>query len=123
MKKRIVSLIKLYMLIFTAGLLYALLFSKFNIKIPCIFYTITGLLCPSCGISRMCIEILKGEFLTAFYYNRLIFCLIPVFFAIFLKWNIDYIRFGKIKYGKMENALIIVMIVLLVLFGMIRNIL
>ncbi len=122
MKERLYKLIKGYILIFAAGLLYALLFSEFNIKIPCIFNTITGYLCPACGISRMCVSILKFEFLEAFYYNKLIFLLIPLFCYFLVKWSIDYVKKGKITNSKIEKIIIWIVIVLLVLFGIVRNI-
>ena len=121
MKKRAKLLIKIYALILGAGLLYALLFSEFNIKIPCIFNIFTGYLCPSCGISRMCVEILKGNFEKAYYYNRLIFILLPLFFVFFVKWSADYIRTGKIRHSKLEMVLVFLVVATLLLFGIIRN--
>lgn len=122
MKKRTLSLIKIYVLILGAGLLYALLFSEFNIKIPCLFYSFTGHLCPSCGVSRMCIEILKGNLKEAYYYNKLIFVMLPLLFVFFIKWSADYIKTGKIRHSKFEMALIIIMLVAFGMFGIIRNI-
>ena len=122
MKKRTLSLIKIYVLILGVGLFYALLFSEFNIKIPCLFNAVTGYLCPSCGISRMCIEILKGNFEKAYYYNRLIFILLPVFFIFFVKWSVDYIKIGKIRHSKAEKISLYIIIALLVAFGIVRNI-
>lgn len=121
MKERAFKLIKIYLTILGAGLLYALLFSKFNIKIPCIFHSVTGYLCPSCGVSRMCIEILKGNFTEAYYYNRLIFLLLPIFFVLFVKWSIDYIKTGKIKHNKLDIAVVLLVCVLLMAFGAVRN--
>lgn len=122
MKKRTLSLIKIYVLILGAGLLYALLFSEFNIKIPCLFNSFTGYLCPSCGVSRMCVEILKGNFLKAYYYNRLIFVLLPLFFVFFVKWSVDYIKTGKIRHSKIEMVLVTMILIAFGIFGIIRNI-
>lgn len=121
MKERAFKLIKIYLTILGAGLLYALLFSKFNIKIPCIFHSVTGYLCPSCGVSRMCIEILKGNFIKAYYYNRLIFLFLPIFFVLFVKWSIDYIKTGKIKHNKLDIAVVLFVCVSLIAFGAVRN--
>ncbi len=121
MKERAFKLIKIYLTILGAGLLYALLFSKFNIKIPCIFYSVTGFLCPSCGVSRMCVEILKGNFIEAYYYNRLIFLLLPIFFVLFVKWSADYIKTGKIKHNKLDIAVVLLVCVSLMVFGAVRN--
>lgn len=121
MKKRAFKLIKIYLYALEVGLLYALLFSKLGIKIPCIFNTVTGYLCPSCGISRMCIEILKGNFSEAYYYNRMIFLLLPIFFILFVKWSISYIKNGKIKRGRAENVLVFALCAMLMIFGAVRN--
>lgn len=121
MKKRAFKLIKIYLTVLGAGLLYALLFSKFGIKIPCIFHSVTGYLCPSCGVSRMCIEILKGNFAEAYYYNRLIFLLLPIFFVLLVKWSVDYIKTGKIKHNKLDIAVVLFVCVSLMVFGAVRN--
>lgn len=121
MKKRLRKLIKVCVLVFAAGLLYALLFSEFNIKIPCIFNSITGLLCPACGISRMCVSILKGNYYEAFNYNKLIFLLIPLFFFWFIKWSADYVKKGRITHGKIEKLIIILVVGVLIVFGIVRN--
>ena len=122
MKKRLYKLIKGYMLIVAAGLFYALLFSEFNIKIPCLFNAITGCLCPGCGISRMCVSILKCDFLEAFYYNKLMFLLIPIFCFFVVKWSFDYVKKGSIANNKTERIIIWTVILLLVIFGIVRNI-
>ena len=70
----------------------------------------------------MCIEILKGNLKEAYYYNKLIFVMLPLLFVFFIKWSADYIKTGKIRHSKFEMALIIIMLVAFGMFGIIRNI-
>lgn len=122
MKKRLKSVLTVFLSFLTAGLCYALLVIYFDIKIPCMFNSLTGLLCPGCGITRMCVFILKGDFYNAFYSNRLVFILIPLFIYFILIFSIRYIKYGSYKIKPFEKIVILFVIILLVLFGIIRNI-
>ena len=59
----------------------SLLISRIGFGIPCMFHILTGLDCPSCGISRMCMALLQLRFADAFRYNPAIFCLLPLLLA------------------------------------------
>lgn len=90
-------------------------------KIPCMFYEITGLQCPGCGVSRMLIAISHGEFARAFSYNQVLFVLLPVL-AADLFWCIYlYIRYGRVK-SRIHSAGAWVILVILLIFGIVRNI-
>lgn len=84
----------------------------------CPFYKITNLYCPGCGITRMCLSIFKGDFHQAFRYNPLLFTLIPV--AIF--FMINHFTAYKLMKKSTQEKLYIALIVILVLFGILRNI-
>ncbi|HOK05383.1 MAG TPA: DUF2752 domain-containing protein [Victivallales bacterium] len=47
----------------------------------CMFKKITGLPCPTCGMSRAFCCLSRGNFLSAFYYNPLSFILYPLILA------------------------------------------
>ena len=59
-------------------MIYAGLVLRFNVGIPCIFYKITGLKCPGCGITCMLLSIWKLDFRSAYEANQMIFILQPV---------------------------------------------
>ncbi len=88
----------------------------------CVFHEITGLHCPGCGVTRMIGSILKLDFYQAFRYNPLVFILSPfliIYGIIKLYENMyDKIIFNK----KIEKVSIITIIILLVIFGILRNI-
>ncbi len=65
-KKRIINIC----IIFIILVLYLLLFA-FKLEIPCMFKSILGISCPSCGMTRAIDSILKFNFYEAFKYNIL----------------------------------------------------
>ena len=122
MRNNLVRLVKIYALVFILGIGYAVFFHCTNIAIPCIIFKITGFKCPSCGVTRMLTALLYGNFLEAFLYNRLMFVLLPLFLFYFFRFNISYIKNKSIVLTKADNAVVKVLIVILILFGIIRNI-
>ncbi len=55
------------------------LFNRFTgLGIPCAFHEITGLPCPSCGISHMFIHLFSLDFKSAFYDNQFLFFTWPL---------------------------------------------
>lgn len=92
-------------------------FNNFSFK--CIFNELTGLYCPGCGTTRMMISLTKGEIYQAFRWNPHMFIVIwilpimisVVFGVIELKGNI----------AKWYNRLLIVIAVITILFGILRN--
>jgi hypothetical protein len=89
--------------------------------IPCIFHTVTGLHCPGCGISRMFLSIARLDFKTAFQYNPLIFTISPIALFFIIRHYVLYIIYGKRKSEKFEMVLLVIALVLLIIFGILRN--
>jgi hypothetical protein len=50
-----------------------------DLKLPCIFKSVTGLPCPGCGLTRASAAVLQRKWELAFYYNPLVF---PLAFAL-----------------------------------------
>lgn len=122
MKNRIKKLCRNSLIILGGGILYAFFVTKTGLGIPCIFYEITGLKCPGCGITHMCISILHGDLRAAMQYNFIIFWLSPLFLYIMGDYLLRYIRTGTFKVLKWQSILLYIMIGVLVLFGIVRNI-
>lgn len=51
------------------GMLYALWLSLGGSGIPCIFHELTGLDCPSCGVTHMCMALLRLDIAAAWRAN------------------------------------------------------
>lgn len=105
-----------------AGALYIVICRWTGWGIPCLFHRITGLYCPGCGVSRMLLSMATLDFAAAFRWNPLLFVLSP-FAAVYLLYGLYAYLFQK------ENVLLrrtpgivwILLIVLLVGFGVLRN--
>lgn len=121
MQQRLKQVLLYTGIVLGAGLLYALLISRIGFGIPCIFHILTGLDCPSCGISRMCMALLQFRFADAFRYNPAIFCLLPLLLAVAIGYIVRYVRFGSTKTPRWMNIAIVFMICVLILFGIARN--
>lgn len=121
MKKRVYNLVIALCLIFGLGTGYAFFFVKTGIGIPCVFHLITGLYCPGCGASRMCLSILQGDFHRAFSYNPLLFLMTPLLGAYFIRQAFHYIKGVKWRMSKWESVLWKIVVVLLIFFGIVRN--
>ncbi len=79
--------------------------------LPCVFYEVTGLYCPGCGMTRATNAILHFKFLEAIGYNLLPLILAPFFlFYFFLNWR-----------KKKAEHLVYWMLAISLLFAVLRN--
>lgn len=122
MKKRVLKVCTGALALLAAGLIYAVWCKTVGIGIPCIFHTITGFYCPGCGVTRMCLALLRLDFKAAFYYNPAVFILLPVFGTVAAIDVVRYIKTGSKKNTKAENIVLWAALAVLLVFGVIRNI-
>lgn len=112
---------KVFLFIFL-GISYLVLGKMFDFYIPCPFHFITHLYCPGCGITRMLFSILKGEFYQAFRYNPLLFTFFPGMVVLFIDYIISTFKKKRSILTKIPNSVWYVLIVILIVFGILRNI-
>ncbi len=122
MKKRLFKLMKPIAIPLAIGFIYAIFYLITGFGIPCPFKAVTGLYCPGCGISRMFMHMLRFDFPAAFSSNCVVFCALPFFAAGVVRHCCKYIRCGVREISRLENALIIILIVILLIFAVVRNI-
>lgn len=103
-------------LLLITGILIIIFVYNYNIKIPCIFFELTHLYCPGCGITRALKSIIKLDFYQAFRYNMLVTLLSPIFLLYILN---KY--FSKQK-KKIPNFIWYLILFITILFGVLRNI-
>ena len=101
---------------------YFLVGHYFNFYLKCPIYELTHLYCPGCGITRMIISLVKGNFYQAFRYNPLLFILIP-----FVVWYfLDVIIASKRKKNpfleRFEPNIWYILIGIFMVYGILRNI-
>ena len=120
MKKRLVSVLIKYAVLIFIGTAYLVWVLITDLKIPCPFYFITNLYCPGCGITRMLVSIAKLDFHSAFYYNPLLFVTLPFILTVLVVSEVNYVKMGERTIGILKYF-IIVELILLIAFGIIRN--
>ena len=105
-----------FILMFFYGACYILTGKGF----PCLFYKITGLYCPGCGITRMFISIFNLKFYQAFRYNPLVFILLIL---LIIYCGLDSIKYTiKKRHITIPKNFYIILLILVILFGILRNI-
>ncbi|MDQ2088061.1 DUF2752 domain-containing protein [Herbivorax sp. ANBcel31] len=79
-------------------------------KSICVFLNLTGLPCPSCGMTRAVILFVKGDLSGAFYYH-------PLFFLPFVVVLINYkkVRQNKVIFNGLVYALIAIFLVVYII--------
>lgn len=103
------------------GMLYALWLSLGGPGIPCIFHVLTGLDCPSCGVTHMCMALLRFDIAAAWRANAAILCLLPVLLLIAGSMIGRYVKTGETRPQRWVSVLIWSTIIVLLLFGLARN--
>ena len=120
-KQRLYTLIKKTGIVLAAGICYAIFVKLTNWGIPCLFHLLTGLECPGCGISRMCLALLQLDFVSAARYNLLVLCLLP-FGGVLALWKArQYVRTGETPMSTWEKVFYCIAFVLCIVFTILRN--
>ena len=122
MRQRLTKCIRISAVTLCVGCAYALFYLYTGWGIPCLFRLITGFSCPGCGVSRMLLSLLRLDFRAAFRCNAVLFCMLPVLLGLFVYWIYRYIRYGERKNGPVAEGLVWALVILLLLWGLVRNI-
>lgn len=118
MKKKLITILILILLLIA----YLLIGDYFHIYIFCPIKKITGFYCPGCGVTRMCLSILKGNFYQAFRYNPLIFLLLPFFILYYLDYLVRLYKGKKPIFQHLEPGIWYFLIIVFLIYGVLRNI-
>lgn len=110
-------------LILAAGIGYALLVRFTGFGIACPINRLTGLKCPGCGVTRMCLSLMSGDLAAAWSYNPALICAFPFLLAIGADLAYRYVKYGDKRLDPWANVLMWVLLVSLLIFGILRNIL
>ena len=119
--RRLVRALVWWLGLLTAGICYGAVVSKIGFGIPCLFRLITGLQCPGCGITHTALCLMHGDLSGAFHANAMVLTLLPVGGILAAKITLRYLKTGNRRLTRWENRTVIGMIVLLIGFGVVRN--
>lgn len=114
------SMLKIGGIAVAVGILYYITFSVIGVFPPCLFNKISGLLCPGCGLTRMCLYMIKLDFKSAYEANRCVF----VFMWIWAAYGIT-VFIGKpkiLRNKRIINTIVYVTVIAFLIWGILRNI-
>jgi len=88
--------------------------------LPCLWYQLTGLLCPGCGSQRALHLLLHGNFSEAFLYNQLLVSALGalIFFVVLYKFGM--LPHTLLHYTK-KTSFWLYLLLLALLFAVLRN--
>lgn len=107
--------------IITLGIIYFILLQLTSFRLKCLFQLVTGFACPGCGITSLINGIAHLDFLSAISENYAVSILAPIYFIIYAVRIIFKPRCLQ-NNGKLFNVILIFTLILLLAFGIIRNI-
>lgn len=120
-KKRLLKHLKLIFVIAILGISYVTFIKTTGLSIPCQFKILTGLECPGCGTTRVCLSLLSLNVKTAFSINPILtISIIPLIVT-----YIDYLYNDIIHDTGFKNwhtGLIVCVMISLIIFAIYKNI-
>ena len=120
-KKRLHKTVLKYAVVLCVALSYFIFVKFTGIGIPCVFYEITGLKCPGCGISRMSISLISLDINSAFHQNPFLLITGPFIIIYLAVSEVKYVISGNRRMGKWE-IFIWIELILALAYGILRNI-
>lgn len=123
MRTRGLHLARYLLLLLVAGLGYAAFCSFTGLAVPCPFHLLTGLLCPGCGVTRMCLALLRLDFSAAWSYNPGLLLLSPVLLALLATLAGRYLRTGERRPTRTQSIALWGIVGYLLVYGVLRNLL
>ena len=108
--------------VLSAGLLHALFVNLTGLAVPCVFRLVTGLECPGCGVSRMCLALLRLDFAGAWSANPVVMALLPLMAAVAADIAVRYVVTGSASEDRFVRAATVFSAAVLTVFGVLRNI-
>lgn len=108
-------------LLLALGLGYAAFVSATGLFLPCLFRAATGLMCPGCGVSHMCLALLRLDLADAWAANPGLLAVLPLLAVLVLRLLVRYAAGGSPAPRGWEKPLMWGLVVWLAAWGVVRN--
>ena len=120
-RRRLTRLLAAAGALILAGLAYAAFARATGLMIPCPFRTVTGLLCPGCGVSHLCLALLRLDVAGAWQANPGLFVLLPPLGVLAAYLAAVYVKTGRPAPGRRASVAAWAMAAWLLAWGVVRN--
>ena len=121
MARRALRLARGGLALLALGLGYAVFCFLTKWALPCPFRLATGLSCPGCGVTRMCLALLRLDFSAAWRANPGLLALSPLLLGTAAWRAADYVRTGRRMPSQGQSAAIWTLAALLLISGGVRT--
>ena len=121
--QRLKKVLSTIVIILVCGAVYLYIFLTYGVGIPCIFHKVTGWQCPGCGMTRAIAQLWKGNIEQALSYNVLCTSVFPILVAYFLYRIVIYVKGTDSSFKVWEYALLILLWIVTIGYGIARNVL
>ncbi len=120
-KKRLFRVLAWAGAVALAGLVYAGVVRALGRGFWCPVWSLTGLYCPGCGVSRMFLRLLRLDLPGAFRANPLLFAALPLIGALLCVRGVRYVKTGERGTPRWEERLWVTLAGVFVVYGLLRN--
>ena len=121
MRPRLFRLLRNGGLLLAAGLGYAAWIHKTGLALPCPVFRVTGWLCPGCGVTRMCLALLRLDVAAAWQANLGLMLILPILGVLAIRLAVRYVRLDTWMPTRAEGLLIWALVVFMLLWAVWRN--
>lgn len=121
MRKRALEIVRIFAVLLGIGIAYYVFYRLTSIGIKCPTNLIFGILCPTCGVSRMFLALSQLDIDGALYYNAAVLVLLPLLLAVLISYCRAYIVTGERRFKGWHRVALGIAIAVLVVYSVLRN--
>ena len=103
------------------GVAYTVLILVIGRGLYCPVWKLTGLLCPGCGVTRMCLALLRLDMAAAWRANAALLLALPVLLLLAARMAVRYVRTGQKLPSRGEERVFWALLIYFLASGVLRN--
>lgn len=105
------------------GAAYVAVISLIGRGLYCPFWKLTGLMCPGCGVTRMCLALLRLDLAGAWRANAALLLALPALILLAVRLMCVYVRTGRRRPSRGEERFAWGLVIYFLAWGVLRNLL